>query len=251
MGIGGSVHTAGHISVQGQPVAVVETALPQAFTAVSVILALHVIHPSLHAVVLPLQDAFIAVMQVHIPGNHGGSLAPGSGSVAGIIGHRNHIGHTAAQLLLLPIDVPSVFRIKCISIHVEAGRTAEDLGISRPAVSLVPLGAVRRHVQEIALLSPFCIVNQLVHQRIRGLDISQFLHLGVDDQPSEIIHIRLAFPTGDLDEPIAVKGKMLPHIARISVRNVCKFCLCRPQIFIVKISVLEDFTKLETKLRAL
>ena len=206
VGIGGSVHTARHISVQGQPVAVVETALPQAFAAVSVILALHVIHPALHAVVLPLQDAFIAVMQVHIPGNHGGSLTPGSGSVSGIIGHRNHVGHAAAQLLLLPIDVPSVFRIKCISIHVEAGRTAEDLCISRPAVSLVPLGAVRRHVQEIALLAPFCVVNQLVQygRTTSGSEVS----ISPSSSISEwITSPRKSFTSGSPSQPVILTNR--------------------------------------------
>ncbi len=190
-------------------------------------------------------------MQVDIPGDHGGRLPPCGGRVAGIIRHRNHIGNTAVQLLLLRIDVFAVFCVKCIGVHVEAGGSAEDLSVPRPTVALVPLGAVCRHVHKIALLAPFRVVDQLIDQRIGGLDIPQLLHFGVDDQPPEIIDIRLPVPSGDLHETVAVKCKMLPHIALGSVCDIGKFRFCRPQIVIVKIPVLQDLAELEIQLRSL
>ena len=82
--VGGSVYAALHISVEGKPVSVVESALPQASGTVRVILPLHVVNPAPHAVKLSPENLPVSIMQVYIPGNDGRRLAPRGGDGAGI-----------------------------------------------------------------------------------------------------------------------------------------------------------------------
>ncbi len=238
-------HAARIIAVQREPVSVVLPVEPQALSAVQVILLFHVFHPAAHALVLTPQNALIAGMQVNIPRNDGCRIAPGRRCPALIIAQRCHIRHRAAKALLPRRDISAVFCIKGIRVHEIAGRSGEDLRIACPAVALVSLRTIGGNVEKIVLHPPFGIVNQLIHQLIRGAKAPDLLHIRMDFQATEVLGIRLSVPSRHLDIAIAVKRKMLPHEPLGPVCDIGEFRLGRAQIVAIEIAVLQDFTELE------
>ena len=90
-------------------------------------------------------------------------------------------------------------------------------------------------------------MEELVDQRVRRFDMSQFLHFRMDHQTRKVIERRFAAPTGDLHKTEAVKSKMLADFSFLSVGNVCELRFGCSQIIIIEIPVLQDLAKLEIK----
>ena len=116
-GLSRAVNSALYISVKRQPVAIMRSGEPQTLSAVRVILALHIVDPALHAVVLFNEDALVSGMKIHIPRNYRCRISPCRGSISRIMSYRNHIRHASVQLLLLHIQIVPEFGIEGICIH--------------------------------------------------------------------------------------------------------------------------------------
>ena len=171
--------------VQAQPVAKVEMLLPA--------LAGNVIHPLFHALELFVQNAPIAVGLVDRPGTDDRRVAPGG--AAGVSGQ--HIGNHFADLAALALvsgQIPQPFAEETLHI-VEIGRgTHEDLGIARPTQTLIPLGAVGGHVQEVPALAPDDVGKELIEHRIAGFQPARTLHVRVNDDRVKVLGVHFSGP---------------------------------------------------------
>ena len=152
-------------------------------------LAPHVLHPGLHARVLSLQNARVAVGQVHVQGTierrvgpRGGGGAPRAFSLRTI---RDDVRDGAVRLLV-GRHVAQPLGEEAGHVHVEGGGAGEDLRVARPAQPLVALRAVGGDVHEVAALAPEDVVLELVEQS--GSSTSKLPapgHVGVDHDAGE------------------------------------------------------------------
>ena len=143
--------------------------------------AVCVIDPGTHARILALEQAPIAVREVHRPGNDDGDVGPAGGAREpnGVPaeGIRNYPGDTAARVLI-GRHIRQPLREETIDVHVERGCPREHLGVPRPAESLVALRAVSRHIEKVAALSPDDVALQLIEERVRGDEASRLREVG-------------------------------------------------------------------------
>ena len=168
--------------IQSQPVTEMPSAGPQILCGGD---GSDIIHPFLHAVELIGEDLRIPVSQIDLPRADGGCVTPGSAGIVSRKVVRDH--HTdSAVFPLLRRHIMEPLGKESFHIKIVAGGLHEHLGISGPAQPLIPLRAVRRHIQEISLLSPENVGDQLVDHGIPRPDISGLFNVGADDNPCEI-----------------------------------------------------------------
>ena len=140
-----------------------EARRPQALSTRGLVLPFNKVYPVLHALELAFQDFLVTVMQVAIPRDHRGRLAPGRTAALDHAAHRHHMRNRALQLALLIGQVAPVFAVKSVGIHIKGRRAGERLSVARPPHALVTLRAVGRHIDKVALLAPDGIEEQAVN----------------------------------------------------------------------------------------
>ena len=101
----------------------------------------------------------------------------------------------------------SHFSIESVGVSQEGGRAAEDLGVPRPAHALVPLGAVRGNVQEIAPQAPFDVAFQPVQERIGTGKTTGLRHIGMNYAGGEIFFSDFLRPGFNQGVAKALEGK--------------------------------------------
>ena len=79
-----------------------------------------------------------------------------------------HIRHHAMELFLFRSQVKEELAVECRAVSEETCCGHEHLCVRSPAHTLVPLRAVRGHVQEIPLLSPADVGDQLIDLPVPG-----------------------------------------------------------------------------------
>ena len=185
--VGGGAHIAVLAGIHGQPVAVVHAAQPQEFGRAG---AVEVIHPCLHHGQMLLQQLFVAVGFVQLPGDDAGGIAPGGGDTGGMLhGHGNDTTDNAVFLSLINGHIAQPLFHELLNIEVDGGGAAEHLGVAGPAQTLVTLGAVGGDVQIVGLLTPDDVVIQLVDLFVAAAVRTGALHIGIDGDGGEVCQI--------------------------------------------------------------
>ena len=126
-------------------------------------------------------------------------------------------------------------------------RRGKDIGIAGPAQALIPLGAVRRQIDEVRLLAPEGVFNQAVYLGIIRLEETRLHEVRVEDRGPEGLRRDLSRPARHPDIAESIVGEVLGDNLRPVVRNVYKFRLGLPVIVPVEISFLQNFSELECK----
>ena len=199
---GGALVAAGG-GVQAEPVGEMRAAGPEAGRCRGVG---DVVHPALHGGELIPQHLRIAVGLVDLPGADGGRVAPGG---AGFVVRQN-IGDHAADAAVRELvrgHVMEPFAEEAFHIIEVGSRADEDLRVAGPAQALVPLGAVRGNVQEVAPLAPDDVGEELIQRLIPGGQPAGAPHVGMDDDGGEILRPGLAGPGKEPDIPEAEEGE--------------------------------------------
>ena len=207
--------------MQRQPVAELPSRSPDQARARS---APRVIDPRAHARILALEQAPVAIRQVHRPGNDDGDIGPTGGAreVGRVTAQwiRNHPRDTAAGILI-GRHIGQPLREEAGDVHVERGSPREHLGISRPAETLVALRAVRRHVEKIAALTPDDVPLQLVEQRVRGYETPRLREIGRDRDARDGGRIRWSGKSSDGHVPKAMECEVrLVHFSTVPAECV-------------------------------
>ena len=235
-----------------KPVAEMEVAVPDEVVAGARAL---VLDPRLHARILLAEQSRVAVQQIHVPGNDHGHVGPAR-RAAGRLFRRaddigNHVRHAAARILI-GRDVPQPFREEPRDVHVERGRPREDLRVAGPPEPLVALRTVGRHVDEVALLAPADVVLQLVHKRLRRLEIPRLRHVGVHDDSGDRFRRERSRIAVDRDVAEPHEREVRLECLRASaLQRVADGGLRGAQVLGVEVSVLvEDFRVTQRHRRA-
>ncbi len=71
-------------------------------------------------------------------------------------------------------------------LEIQAGGFHEHLGVTGPAGPLVTLRAVGGDIEEVPLLAPDRVFDQLVDQWLRAGECAGARQIGIDDDPSDI-----------------------------------------------------------------
>ena len=148
------------LSVQPQPVAVLEPGLPQPVFAA---LTLDKLDPVLHAVVAVLQNPLVTVGTVERPRQHRHHIAPERRAVLLVAQNVRHdLRHTdiGAQLAC---QIAQPLGHKRHNVLVKRRRGAEGGHIARPAQTLTALRAVGGDVHKVIPLAPLDVLLQAVH----------------------------------------------------------------------------------------
>ena len=211
------------------------------------IFALNPVHPGFHAVVLFPQDAEIAGSLVHIPGDHRAGVAPDTGRMM-LTKRGNDIGYHALQRLLLRPYVMQIFAIESVSIPETAGGGREDIGVTCPAHTLVPLRAVGGHIQEIAPQAPCRVFDQPIYLFVAGLNPADFFHIGVQHQRGEIFHLQIRNAV-NLHISITEEGEPWFENGILTVRSIEIFRLRAAEIIPIEAAILQYFTNLDVYFR--
>ena len=189
-------------------------------------LAPHVLDPRLHARVLPLEEARVAVGQVHVPGDDRRRVGPGRGAAGELAVLAQHVGHDEAARCPLGSGRrprrPSHFVKKPATSMLKRGGAREDLRVARPAQPLVALRAVGGHVEEVALLAPAgCCAGA---GSAAGSSVSKRPVTGMSEwttTPVSAVERRLARPALDRDVAEALEGEVrLVHLVRAALEDV-------------------------------
>ena len=89
--------------------------------------------------------------------------------------------------MLCGADIRKPFPEKEPDIILERGGAAEDLAVPGPAVPLIPLRAVRRDVEIIALLAPDDIAEKLIQHGIAAFQPSGAFHFRMENHRTDPI----------------------------------------------------------------
>ena len=225
-----------------EPISKAELRLPQ---AAAVILRAKGFDIGLHAGIMGFEYRFVATEQITCPGNDGGGIRPGGGGqhipgIADEIGHH-HRNHTAGKLLFL-LHVEQVLAVEGIGVHVERGGGTKYLRVTRPTHAFVTLRAIRGHIEEIALLTPHRVGDEPVHLLVGGLEPTGTIHVRIDHAAREVVHGGHSRPTDHLHETEAIVREMRAQRMGFPIRNEPESLLRVPQVVLVKIAVLQDFS---------
>jgi len=178
IGVGRGARVGRVVAVQSEPVAELPARLPEEVRSGATALELD---PGAHTRILPLEQATVAVRDVHRPRHDHRRVAPtrGAGRVGrvGVQDVGNHPGQAAADVLVGG-NVTEPLREETRYIEVVCRGRGEHLRVARPAEPLVALRAVGRDVEEVAPLPPHDVVLELVQERVRGLERARLLEVG-------------------------------------------------------------------------
>ena len=120
------------------------------------------------------------------------------------------------------------------------------LRVAGPAQPLVPLRAVRGHIQEIAPLAPEGILRQPVQFFMAGVYPQGFPQIRGQADCCEILRIRL-IQSFNLRISESKEGEQRFHFFFDAVGSVDEFRFCRTQIIPVEVSLLQHFTGPDTE----
>ena len=154
------VRFAGRI-VQRQPVAVLVRLPPAVIVAVR---PANGVYPGLHVLVALLKDGGVAEVEIQIPWDDAGRVAPCGNALTMIAEGRNDLGDNTARRPLFHGDIRQVFAVKGVYIAQIACRGGEHLRVARPTQPFIPLGTVGGHIQKIGTQPPAHVGDQLVEQ---------------------------------------------------------------------------------------
>ena len=160
------------------------------------------------------------------------------------------MAHHALVIFLILPQIVEEFAEKRICFHIVGGRLADNLGIARPALTLVTLRAVGRKIQEIILLTPLCIFKQAVDTPVGGIDHTSLFQIGVNYAAFKISNRRFLRITFNLHITESIKREVRLQPLLRTIGNVGIFLLCLTQIAPVEIALLQDFAKTQTDLGA-
>ena len=207
-----------------------------------------VFHPPGHAVVLLLEDPGIAVAPVHLPGDDHGRVRPPRRSrrLSALRIGGQHVGDDVgdgAVFVLIGLDVAEPLGEEPGHVHVQGGGGGEDLGIPGPAHALVALGAVGGDVEEIPLLAPDDVAQELVDQRLRRHDLTRGRHGGMDDDAGQAVRGERPRVAVDHDVPEPEEREMrLERLVAAAFQRVADGRLGLAQVREVDVPFLvEDF----------
>ncbi len=142
------------------------------------------------------------------------------------------------------MHVVHIFAVEAVTVPKQAGRFGKDLGVSGPAQTLVPLGAVGGQVQEVPLLAPAYVFKKAVDQRMACGQISRLLQIAVQDQGREIFFLEICDPF-DLYIAAAEEGKAGHQKGLLTAADIPVFGQGGPVVVVVKAALLKDFPKLQ------
>ena len=196
------------------------------------------------------QDRFVTAEQIHIPWDDRRRIAPDRGSASHrtaadqIKGRHDHRDKTFV-VFLFQFHIMQVLTVEGIGIREVHGRSAEDLGITGPAHTLVTLRAIRRHVEEIALHAPFTVFDQPVDLLVAGIQCADRFKITVEGNAAEIRRLNV-MQTLRFHIAIPIKCKLRPQHMFIAVGYVHIFRFGGTQIVAVEITFLQNLTCLQT-----
>ena len=122
------------------------------YVSPAVICAIHftnIIDPALHAFELIREYMRIAIEQIEIPRDDAGRIAPHAGTPFYAAG-RNDMWYHSAQSLLFLRHIVQILCVKRPGIRKIGRSGRENLCISGPAHSFIPLRTIRRNINKIA-----------------------------------------------------------------------------------------------------
>ena len=141
--------------------------------------------------------------------------------------------HRATVKFLLEVHIVEIFGEERRGIHIKAGGTTENLCITGPTHPLIPLRAIGGNIQEVALLAPERVMNQLVYLLVGGLEITGALQLGMQHIGGKVFRLYL-LGRDNIEIAKTVEGEMRPHMRRLSGRNKGVLLLGAAQIIPVE-----------------
>ena len=229
--------------IQRQPVPKMETTSPHPFsTTIGFIHENDEIHPLLHIIVLFCQPFLITIPGVKCPWNHHCRVSPDTGPcltpvtffhlefrfAIHLSSNSQHIWHhiryCTTFFSLLIRHIFQIFPVKSRRFHMIRSRRAENLCVSRPSKTFISLRTVGWNIQEIVLLTPLGILNQLVHFFVGSFHVSGFFQFRIQTPSLKIPQILLCyFHPSHFHIPESVKGKMRPDHLVNSRGNKGKF----------------------------
>ena len=231
----GHGRVARHVVVDAvkEPVAVMPAHVPQIVDA----LGGHAVHPRLHALVLVLEDALVAVSHVVLPRDDGCNVGPTHVARAREpldVGH--HVGHLTVGLLV-GRHVLEPFAEEVLYVAVERRCAEEHLRVARPAQTLVALGAVGGYVDEVAAQSPLYVALEPVHLLVRRGETAVLVHVREYDRGFEILGVELAFDALHFEVAESVERERRFETVLAAAANVAALRLGRTQVDGVEVAV--------------
>src|SRR3954451_13584836 len=97
------------------------------------------------------------------------------------------------------------FRKKGSNVHQKRCRADKHLGVPGPTETFIPLRAVGRNIEEVALLSPKDVMLQLVHKRVRTGELPCPFHGRMQHDTREILQPNGLVETVKPDIPEALE----------------------------------------------
>ena len=206
------------------------------------------VHPGLHTGHAVSEDVDVPAEFIQRPGNNGRRVAPDAGAGCRHVKSRHDVRHIALPHLLLRVHVKKELVVEGIGIRIEAGRRNKDLRIRRPAHALIALRAVGRHIDEIALLPPENIGDQLIDLRKPGRERAGRREIRIAGKAGEIIDGQMRGAV-HLRVTVAIEGEKRLEDMLLSVRGVPVLREGSAQVVAVEIPLLQNFAHLDMNLR--
>ena len=157
-----------------------------------------VLHPGLHAVILPIQQRNIPIGLKHRPGYQNRRISPDR--VILIVNFRPeialsipdksvtwHNGGNHAHRLLHQGQISQPLVHETGNIHIEGCRRGKQGNVPGPAAALIPLGTVCGDVHKIGLETGLNIFLELIQTLIGAGEISDLFHIRVDIPGSQVL----------------------------------------------------------------
>ena len=135
-------------------------------------------------------------------------------------------------------------------VAVIAGRGGEDLGVPGPAQALAALGAVGGHVDKVGFQAPEGIFIQAVELGVSGLDKADPLQVGREYAAPKALFFQLSHPAADAHIAEAEEGKVGVNGLPLTAGDVLETGARVPIVFVVKVSLLQDFPEVQGDGRA-
>ena len=124
-----------------------------------------------------------------------------------------------------------------LHIVVVAGRLDKNLRVAGPAEAFVPLGAVGGNVEEIALLTPENIGDQLIEHRIGGFDFPGLSNVGINGDRGKLRDIGRAGKCRQPDIPKAEEGQLRVPSLKALPAGVMNLGLRRAIVGVIEVAV--------------
>ena len=160
------------------------------------------------------------------------------------------MGHAAVAPLVGGEIAKPLFK-EALNVEIEARRADKHLRVARPAEALVSLRAVGRDIEEVALLTPYYILEKSVHRLIRALEVPRAADIRVYNYRREILFFYLIRPVLKADIAKTEEGQRAFICVLLAVAGEFYLCAGGAVVGVIEIAVaVERLTVRDSRLRA-